>query len=91
MLQISYVRENRDEVIAGLQKKNFKELHLIDEVIALDESRRSLQSSSESIAAEANASAKQIGDLMRQGKREEADAIKLTTSSHKAKLKDLWR
>ncbi|WP_166336121.1 serine--tRNA ligase [Sphingobacterium chungjuense] len=89
MLQISYVRENRDEVIAGLQKKNFKELHLIDEVIALDESRRSLQSSSESIAAEANASAKQIGDLMRQGKREEADAIKLTTSSHKAKLKDL--
>ncbi len=89
MLQISYIRENRDEVIAGLQKKNFKELHLVDEVIALDESRRSLQSNSESIAAEANSSAKQIGELMRQGKKEEAEAIKIATSGHKAKLKEL--
>ncbi|MFD2743572.1 MULTISPECIES: serine--tRNA ligase [Sphingobacterium] len=89
MLQISYIRENRDEVVAGLQKKNFKELHLVDEVIALDESRRSLQSNSESIAAEANSSAKQIGELMRQGKKEEAEAIKIATSGHKAKLKEL--
>ncbi len=89
MLQISYVRENKDEVIAGLQKKNFKELNLVDEVIALDESRRSLQSSSESIAAEANSSAKKIGDLMRQGKKEEADAIKMATPGLKAKLKEL--
>ncbi|PVH24334.1 serine--tRNA ligase [Sphingobacterium corticibacter] len=89
MLQIGYIRENRDEVIAGLQKKNFKELNLVDEVVALDESRRALQSSSESIAAEANSIAKQIGDLMRQGKKEEAEAIKITTSGHKAQLKEL--
>ncbi|MFD2600079.1 serine--tRNA ligase [Sphingobacterium corticis] len=88
MLQISYIRENKDKVIAGLQKKHFKELNLVDEIIALDESRRSLQSNSESIAAEANSSAKQIGDLMRQGKKEEAEAIKAKTSGFKAQLKE---
>ena len=81
MLQISYVRENRDKVIAGLQKRNFKELDLIDDVIALDESRRTLQSNSEAIAAEANSGAKQIGELMRQGKKAEAEEIKAATSS----------
>ncbi|MCL7989248.1 serine--tRNA ligase [Sphingobacterium sp. lm-10] len=88
MLQISYIRENKDEVIAGLQKRNFKELNLIDDVIALDESRRTLQGNSEAIAAEANSCAKQIGELMRQGKKEEAEAIKAKTSGHKSQLKE---
>ena len=43
MLQISYIRENKDLVINGLKKRNFKELELVEEAIALDEQRRLIQ------------------------------------------------
>lgn len=89
MLQYSYIRENREKVIEGLKKKGFDQLELIDEIIELDQQRRSSQSSLDSLSAEANAAAKQIGDLMRQGKREEADAIKSKTYTHKELIKDL--
>jgi seryl-tRNA synthetase len=65
MLQVNYIRENREEVIAGLTKKNFKQLALIDQIIQFDEQRRALQVSSDTLAAEANAIAKQIGELMK--------------------------
>ena len=67
MLQLNYIRENRDEVVERLAVKNFKQVELVDEIISLDEQRRKVQNESDSIAAEANSSAKQIGDLMRQG------------------------
>lgn len=89
MLQYSYIRENREKVIEGLKKKGFDQLALVDEIIELDQQRRSSQSSLDSLSAEANAAAKQIGDLMRQGKREEADAIKSRTYAHKELIKDL--
>jgi seryl-tRNA synthetase len=63
MLQVNYIRENREEVIAGLTKKNFKQLALIDQIIQFDEQRRALQVSSDTLAAEANAIAKQIGEF----------------------------
>lgn len=89
MLQYSYIRENREKVIEGLKKKGFDQLLLVDEVIELDQQRRSNQASLDDLSAEANAAAKQIGDLMRQGKREEADAIKSTTYAHKENIKEL--
>src|SRR5690606_7762629 len=89
MLQYSYIRENREKVIEGLKKKGFGQLELVDEIIELDQQRRSSQSSLDSLSAEANAAAKQIGDLMRQGKRDEADAIKSKTYAHKELIKDL--
>ena len=87
MLQISYIRENREEVIERLAVRNFTQTELIDEVIALDEHIRSTKSASESISAEANAAAKQIGDLMRQGKREEAEVMKAKSGDYKEQIK----
>lgn len=89
MLQISYIRENREEVIQRLAVRNFTQIELVDEVISLDERIRSTKSKSESISSEANAAAKQIGDLMRQGKREEAEVIKAKSGDYKDQVKIL--
>ena len=54
MLQLNYIRENRDKVIERLGVKNFKEIGLVDEIIHLDEQRRKIQSESDAVSAEAN-------------------------------------
>jgi len=87
MLQISYIRENKDKVIEALKKRGFTEIEKIDELILLDENKRSIQSQSDNIASQANAAAKQIGELMRNGKREEAEAIKANSSNFKEQIK----
>ncbi|WP_294185757.1 serine--tRNA ligase [uncultured Sphingobacterium sp.] len=89
MLQLNYIRENRDTVIERLAVKHFKEIGLIDEIISLDEERRKIQSESDALSAEANAAAKQIGDLMRQGKKEEAETVKSKSSGYKEQVKQL--
>ncbi|TJZ61416.1 serine--tRNA ligase [Sphingobacterium olei] len=89
MLQLNYIRENRDTVIERLGVKNFKDLNLVDEIILLDEQRRKIQSESDALSAEANSSAKQIGELMRQGKKEEAEAVKSKSSGYKEQIKNL--
>lgn len=88
MLQVNYIRENREKVLERLSVRNFKQVELVDEIIAVDEERRSTQSSLDNLQAEANASAKQIGELMRNGKKEEAESIKANTASHKEKIKE---
>lgn len=89
MLQLNYIRENRDTVIERLAVKHFKEIGLVDEIISLDEDRRRIQAESDALSAEANAAAKQIGDLMRQGKKEEAEAVKSQSSGYKEQVKQL--
>jgi len=89
MLQLNYIRENKDAVIERLAVKNFKDVDLVESLIQLDESRRKIQNESDAIAAEANAAAKQIGDLMRQGKKEEAEAVKSKSSGYKEQVKQL--
>ena len=89
MLQVSYIRENREKVLERLAVRNFKQPELVDRIISLDEDRRKTQSQLDSISAEANAAAKQIGDLMRQGKKEEAEAIKARTASFKEQTREL--
>jgi seryl-tRNA synthetase len=89
MLQVNYIRENREKLLERLSIRNFKQPELVDEIIKIDEDRRSTQTSLDSISAEANAAAKQIGDLMRTGKKEEAEAIKAQTASHKENIKNL--
>jgi seryl-tRNA synthetase len=89
MLQVSYIRENKEKVLERLAVKSFKQPELVDEIIAIDEDRRQTQAQLDSISAEANSAARQIGDLMRQGKKEEAEAIKGKTSSFKEQTKSL--
>lgn len=89
MLQVNYIRENRDLVLERLAVKNFKQPELVDEVIGLDEKRRKTQTNLERISAEANAAAKKIGDLMRAGKKEEAEGVKGQTGAWKEEIKTL--
>lgn len=90
MLQVNNIRENRDEVVARLEKKNFRDAgKVIDSVIGLDTQRRDAQKQADDVKAEANSLAKQIGELMRKGDRNGAEAIKSRTSELKTKEKVL--
>ena len=89
MLQVSYIRENREEVLNRLSVRNFKSLELVDQIIKLDEDRRQTQTLLDSIAAEANVAAKKVGELMRQGLNEEAEAIKAQTTAFKEQTRTL--
>jgi seryl-tRNA synthetase len=89
MLQVSYIRENREQVLERLAVKNFKQPELVDEVIGLDESRRKTQNNLDGVSAESNAAAKKIGELMRTGNKEEAESIKAKTGAWKEEIKQL--
>jgi len=89
MLQVSYIRDNREQVLERLAVKNFKQPHLVNEIIELDDKRRQTQTSMDNVSAEANAAAKQIGELMRAGKKEDAETLKSKTSTCKEDIKKL--
>jgi seryl-tRNA synthetase len=89
MLQLSFIRNNRDQVVAGLQKKNFKETALVDKIIEADELRKQLQFKSDELLAKRNATSKQIGVLMGQGKKEEAETQKAAVASLKESIDHL--
>lgn len=87
MLQVSYIRDNREQVLERLAVKNFKQPELVDEIIRLDNERKMAQMASEEIQARANAAAKQIGELTRSGKKAEAEAIKAESGNFKEGIK----
>lgn len=87
MLQISYIRENKDLIINGLKKRNFKELELVEEAISLDENRRLIQTKLDNALAESNKLSKEIGALMKEGKRQEAEQAKEQTADLKEQVK----
>lgn len=88
MIQINYIRENKEEVITRLRIKNVKDLEqTIDQILDLDNKRRAAQKEADAVKAEANQLAKQIGDLMRNGKKEEAETIKSKSADLKLKEK----
>lgn len=89
MLQVNYIRENREKVLERLNVRNFKQPELVDEIIKFDEERRQTQTSMDNLSAIANANAKQVGELMRTGKKEEAEAIKVQTATNKEQIKKL--
>ena len=90
MLQLNYIRENKDNVLKRLAIKNFKDAEtIIDSALTKDTLRRSLQQEGDAIKAEANQIAKQIGELMKGGKKEEVEKIKLRTTELKHKEKEL--
>ena len=89
MLQVSYIRDNREQVLERLALKNFKQPELVDEIISLDEKRRQTQNQSDNFSAQANAAAKQVGELMRAGKKDEAEEIKVKTGTWKEDIKTL--
>ncbi|QEC51197.1 seryl-tRNA synthetase [Anseongella ginsenosidimutans] len=79
MLQISYIREQKETVKERLILKNFKEPELVDEVIRLDELRRRTQSQLDNVQAQANNMAKSIGELVKTGQRDEMEKARHTS------------
>ena len=90
MIDIKFLRENPEAVKENIRKK-FQEskLELVDEVIALDEEVRKTQQEADDIRASRNKISKEIGALMSQGKKEEAESKKAEVSANAARLAQL--
>ena len=90
MLDIKFVRENPDIVKENIKKK-FQDgkLPLVDEAIELDAQFRAVKSEADTLRAARNKISKQIGALMAQGKKEEAQAVKQEVSNYSARLAEL--
>lgn len=89
MLPIQLFRQNKDLILAGLEKKNFKEIDLVDKIIAIDEQRRQLQVENDTLAASVNSASKSIGQLMAKGEKEQAEELKAQVAQNKEKAKDI--
>ncbi len=83
------MRENKERVLEGLRKRNFKELDLVEAAIDADDERKRLQFELDSQLSEMNKISKEIGILMKDGKKEEAEAAKSKTSQFKESSKEL--
>lgn len=90
MLDIRFVRENPELVKENIRKKfQDAKLPLVDEVIALDAENRDTMTEANALRAERNKLSKQIGGLMAQGKKEEAEQVKAQVSAQADRLKEL--
>ena len=89
MLQVNFLKEHRDRVLEGLKKRNFKDLELVDNAISLDDERKKVQFDMDSQLAEINKISKEIGLLMKEGKKEEAENAKQKTAQYKETSKEL--
>lgn len=89
MLDINFIRANKEQVENGMLAKGEKENSIVAEVLAKDEEWRAIVHKADSIRSESNAKAKKIGALMGQGKKEEAQAIIAETSTLKEEIKEL--
>ncbi len=89
MLQVPFIRENKDLVITSLKKRNFDASTIINDVLNLDEERRSLQTNLDNTLAESNALSKEIGILFKSGEAEKANLLKEKTSQLKEASKTL--
>ena len=89
MLQLNFIHENKEKIVDLLAIKNFDASNIIEEIIDLDNTRKSTQTQLDNTLAESNRLAKEIGKLFGSGKREEAEEVKKQTVELKAKAKDL--
>jgi seryl-tRNA synthetase len=89
MLALNFIRENKEAILKGLEKRNFKQPELINEIIELDQERRIQQSTLDQQLASANKLAKEIGDLFKSGEIAKANILKEETLSLKTKTKTL--
>jgi seryl-tRNA synthetase len=89
MLQLSVLREQKSDVIARLAVKNMDAQESVDQILALDSDKRKTQLEVESLLAEQNTLAKQIGELYKSGKKAEADDLKNRSSALKELSKKL--
>ena len=90
MLDIKFVRENPEAVKQNIKNKfQDRKLPLVDEVLELDEKNREIKQEVQSLRANRNKISKQIGGLMAQGKKEEAEQLKQEVSNHAGRIEEL--
>ena len=90
MIDIKFLRENPEVVKKNIENKfQFDKLPLVDKVIELDEQRRKTQQEADNLKASRNSISKQIGALMAQGKKEEAEEVKKQVAENAKKLEEL--
>lgn len=86
MLQVNFIKANREAVLKGLAKKHFSEVTLVDEIIFLDDERKKLQFELDERQSKINALSKEIGQLMSTGEKRLAEEKKLEVASLKGFL-----
>ncbi len=89
MLQIAFIRENKEKVVQALSKKHFDAKTVVDEVISLDENRRATQVELDTLLSESNKLSKDIGEMMKNGEKAKAEILKEKTAQIKEKTKEL--
>ncbi len=90
MLQIAYLREHRDTALAGLMKRGLPDAaQLIDRALEIDKLRRTTQTRADELRARSNAESKKIGELMKTGNADEANALRQRVAQWKEELKQL--
>jgi seryl-tRNA synthetase len=90
MLQVSVIRDDKQKVIQGLKKRRFKGIEeTLDAILSLDQKRKQTQQQQDSFLAESNSLAKEIGSLMKSGKKDEAETMKARTAELKKLIADL--
>ena len=90
MIDIKFLRENPDAVKENIKKKfQDEKLPLVDEVIEYDEKSRAAQKEADDIRSQKNKISKEIGALMAQGKKEEAESLKAQVAANAVKLEEL--
>jgi seryl-tRNA synthetase len=89
MLQVAFIRNNKEEVKERLSVKNFAELNLVDEILLLDEERKKLQQEFDTTQAKVNSTSKEIGQLMAKAQKEEAENKKQDVATLKSSLQPI--
>ncbi len=90
MLQLPYLREHKEDAIAGLKKRNnLNATETVESLIAMDDERKRLQSELDTRLARANQIAREIGEMFKSGKAAEANALKEETAAIKEESKEL--
>lgn len=89
MLQLTYLRDNKEEAIERLSKKIANAQQAVEAVLTIDDKRRATQKELDDLLAAANKLAKEIGDLYKSGKRDEAEVLKQETATNKEKTKEI--
>lgn len=83
MLLVNFLRENKELAIEGLKKRNFSQPELVDKAISLDDERKKLQFDLDENLSQINKISKEIGSLMKEGKKAEAETAKAKTTGYK--------
>jgi seryl-tRNA synthetase len=89
MLEIAYIRQNSEDVITRLAVKHFDAKAVIAEILSVDENKRAIQTKLDDVLSQLNKASKEIGDLYKAGKKQEADELKNKTTAWKQEITSL--